>query len=101
MVWTNETSPAQNPPALLERRGAGSVFTHRRGSKMASRGLRLWSSLSGLAFVILAVVGAIFLFDGPSDSSPAKMTSYYDSASNRDHIHIGWVLTGLGLFALI
>jgi hypothetical protein len=68
---------------------------------MASSGLRLWSSLSGLAFVVLAVVGAIFLFDGPSDSSPAKMTSYYDSASNRNHIHIGWVLTGLGLFALI
>ncbi len=68
---------------------------------MASRGLRLWSSLAGLAFVVLAIVGAILLFDGPSDSSPAKMTSYYDSSSNRTHIHIGWVLTGLGLFALI
>ncbi len=68
---------------------------------MPSRGLRLWSSLTGLVFVVLAVVGAIFLFDGPSDSSPAKMTSYYQSSSNRTHIHIGWVLTGLGLFALI
>jgi hypothetical protein len=68
---------------------------------MASRGLRLWSSLSGLVFVVLVVVGALFLFDGPSDSSPAKMTAYYDSSSNRTHIHIGWVLTGLGLFALI
>ena len=68
---------------------------------MASRGLRLWSSLAGLAFVVLAIVGAILLFDGPSDSSPAKMTSYYDSSSNRTHIHIGWVLAGLGLFALI
>jgi hypothetical protein len=68
---------------------------------MASRGLRLWSSLSGVVFVVLAVVGAIFLFDGPSDSSPAKMTSWYSSSSNRAHIHIGWVLTGLGLFALI
>jgi hypothetical protein len=68
---------------------------------MASRGLRLWSSLSGVVFVVLAVVGAIFLFDGPSDSSPAKMTSWYTSSSNRAHINIGWVLTGLGLFALI
>jgi hypothetical protein len=68
---------------------------------MATRGLRLWSSLAGLVFVVLAIVGAILLFDGPSDSSPAKMTSYYDSSSNRTHIHIGWVLTGLGLFMLI
>jgi hypothetical protein len=68
---------------------------------MASRGLRLWSSLSGLVFVVLAVVGSILLFDGPSDSSPAKMTSYYQSSSNRLHINLGWILTGLGLFALI
>jgi hypothetical protein len=68
---------------------------------MASRGLRVWASLSGLAFVVLAVVGAILLFDGPSDASPAKMASWYGSSSNRTHLHIGWVLTGLGLFALI
>jgi hypothetical protein len=68
---------------------------------MASSGLRLWSSLSGLVFVVLAVVGAIFLFDGPSDSSPAKMTSWYANSSHRTHINIGWLLTGIGLFALI
>lgn len=68
---------------------------------MAGRGLRLWTSLSGLVFVVLAVVGALFLFDGPSDSSPAKMAAYYGKASNRDHINIGWILTGLGLFSLI
>ena len=68
---------------------------------MASRGLRLWSSLSGLVFVVLAVVGSALLFDGPSDSSPAKMTSWYQSSSNRAHVNIGWILTGLGLFALI
>jgi hypothetical protein len=68
---------------------------------MASSGLRLWSSLSGLLFVVLAVVGVLFLFDGPSDGSPAKMTAYYTSSSHRAHINIGWVLTGLGLFALI
>jgi hypothetical protein len=68
---------------------------------MASRGLRLWSSLSGLVFVVLVVVGSLLLFDGPSDSSPAKMAAWYGSSSNRAHVNIGWVLTGLGLFALI
>jgi hypothetical protein len=68
---------------------------------MAGRGLRLWTSLSGLVFVVLAVVGALLLFDGPSDSSPAKMAAYYGKASNRDHINIGWILTGLALFSLI
>jgi hypothetical protein len=68
---------------------------------MASRGLRLWSSLSGLVFAVLVVVGSILLFDGPNDSSPAKMTSYYQSSSHRAHFNIGWILTGLGLFALI
>src|SRR6478672_10900290 len=68
---------------------------------MASGGLRLWSSLSGLVFVVLVVVGSALLFDGPSDGSPAKMTSWYQSSSNRDHVNIGWILAGLGLFALV
>ena len=68
---------------------------------MASSRLRLWSSLSGLVFVVLAVVGSALLFDGPSDSSPAKMTAFYGSDSNRWHINLGWILTGLALFALI
>ena len=29
------------------------------------------------------------------------MTAYYDSSSHRTHTNIGWILTGLGLFALI
>jgi hypothetical protein len=62
---------------------------------------RAWSSLSGLAFVVLAVVGSILLFQGPSDSSPAKMTAYYQSGSHRTHFNIGWLLTGLALFSLI
>lgn len=68
---------------------------------MASRGLRAWASLGGLVFVVLAVVGALLLFDGPTDKSPAKMAAWYGSGSNRTHVHIGWVLTGLGLFTLI
>jgi hypothetical protein len=68
---------------------------------MASRGLRLWSSLGGLVFVVLVVVGSALLFDGPSDGSPAKMAAWYGSSSNRMHVNFGWILTGLGLFALI
>jgi hypothetical protein len=68
---------------------------------MASIGFRLWSSLSGLVFVVLAIVGTALLVDGPSDESPAKMAAYYGKGSNRTHMHIGWVLAGLGLFALI
>jgi hypothetical protein len=63
--------------------------------------LRTWSSLGGVVFTVLAVVGAIFLYDGPQASSPAKMTAWYSSSSNRDHINIGWVLTGLALLSLI
>ena len=68
---------------------------------MASSRLRVWSSLSGLVFVVLAVVGSALLFDGPSDSSPAKMAAWYGSSSNRWHINLGWILAGLGLFSLI
>src|SRR6185437_5412154 len=68
---------------------------------MSGRGLRVWSSLSGLVFVVLAVVGSILLFDGPSDASPAKMAAWYGSDSHRWHINLGWILTGLGLFSLI
>ena len=67
---------------------------------MAAR-LRAWSSLGGVAFAVLVVIGAMFLFDGPSDSSPAKMTAWYSSGSNRTHINIGWALAGLGLLCLI
>jgi hypothetical protein len=63
--------------------------------------VRSWSALGGAAFAVLAVIGAIFLFDGPTDSSPAKMTAYYQSSSHRNSIHIGWLLTGIGLFLLI
>lgn len=67
---------------------------------MASR-LRVWSSLGGVAFTVLAVVGAIFLYDGPQSSSPAKMAAWYSSGGHRTHINIGWVLTGLALLCLI
>ena len=67
---------------------------------MAER-VRAWASLGGVAFVVLAVVGGALLFDGPTDSSPAKMTAYYQSDSHRTSVHLGWLLMGLGLFFLV
>ena len=52
-------------------------------------------------FVVLTVVGSLLIFDGPSDSSPAKMAAWYGSDSNRWHLNVGWILTGLALFSLI
>jgi hypothetical protein len=63
--------------------------------------LRAWSSLGGIAFSVLAVFGAILLYDGPADSSPAKMTAWYSSSGHRAHINIGWILVGLALLCLI
>jgi hypothetical protein len=63
--------------------------------------LRAWSSLGGLAFTVLAVIGAVLLYDGPQSSSPAKMAAWYSSGSNRTHINIGWLLSGLALLFLI
>ena len=62
---------------------------------------RAWSSLGGIAFAVLAVIGAVLLYDGPQDSSPAKMAAWYGSDSNRTHVNIGWVLSGLALLCLI
>src|SRR2546421_11389474 len=90
-----------NPAALLARAGSRVGQSSIGGLGMAGRGLRLWSSLSGLVFVVLAVVGSALLFDGPSDSSPAKMAAGDGSDSNRWHINLGWILTGPGLFALV
>jgi hypothetical protein len=63
--------------------------------------LRAWSSLGGVGFTVLAVVGAVFLYDGPQDSSPAKMSAWYSSGSHRTHLNIGWVLAGLAFLCLI
>jgi hypothetical protein len=63
--------------------------------------VRAWSSLAGIAFSVLAVVGAVFLYDGPMGSSPAKMTAWYSSDGNRTRVDVGWVLTGLALLCLI
>jgi hypothetical protein len=63
--------------------------------------LRSWSNLGGIVFAVLAVIGAIFLYDGPQASSPAKMAAWYGSGSHRTHINIGWLLMGLAYLSLI
>jgi hypothetical protein len=63
--------------------------------------LRAWSALGGIAFTVLAVIGAALLYDGPSSASPAKMTAWYGSDSNRTHLHFGWLFSGLALLCLI
>jgi hypothetical protein len=64
-------------------------------------GLRVWANLAGVAFAVLAVVGAALLFDGPTDKSPAEMAAWYGSSSHRSHLNIGWVLVGLAIFFLV
>ena len=69
-----------------------------------SDSLRKWGALCGLLYVVLFVVGSIFIFDGPSsgeNDSPAKFAAFYGKSSNRDKINIGWLLACLGLFFLI
>src|SRR5215813_14099825 len=66
-----------------------------------ARTLRGWACLGGLATAVLFVIGAILLFDGPSDSSPAKMTAYYTDSGHRTTTHIGWILAGFGIFAFV
>ena len=63
--------------------------------------LRAWSSLGGIAFTVLAVVGSIFLYDGPQSSSPAKMTAWYTSGGNQAHINVGGILVGPALLCRI
>jgi Domain of unknown function (DUF4386) len=66
----------------------------------AGRGLERWAALGGVLYVVLFVVGTIFLVgDEPSgDASPADVVRWYADSGHRDRISIGWVLVGLGLF---
>jgi hypothetical protein len=64
-----------------------------------SRAWRMWGSLSGLAFVVLFVVGSALIFDGPNGDEPSsKYVAFYGDSSHRDKINIGWILAGLGVF---
>jgi len=67
------------------------------------RGLFRWAPLGGAVFVVLFVIGTLFLFSGaPSgDDPPAKYTAWFASSSHRDRINVGWILIGLGVFFLL
>lgn len=66
-------------------------------------GLVRWAPLGGIVFVVLFVIGTLFLFSGaPSgDDPPAKYTAWFASSSHRDRINVGWILIGLGVFFLL
>jgi len=69
----------------------------------SSAGLVRWAMLSGVAYVVLFVVGVILLFGNEPDtgSAPGKLIAYYSKSGNRDRINIGWVLVGLAVFCFL
>jgi hypothetical protein len=69
-------------------------------STRTSAGLARWAALGGIAYVVLFIIGTIFLFSGApdGDASPAKVIAWYSDSGHRDRINIGWILSGLGLF---
>jgi hypothetical protein len=66
-------------------------------------GFPRWAALAGAAYVVLFVVGTIVLYSGaPSgDDAPAKYIAWYSDSGHRDHTHLGWILLGLSIFALL
>jgi hypothetical protein len=66
----------------------------------SSAGLARWAALGGIAYVVLFIIGTIFLFDGApdGDASPAKVIAWYSDSGHRDRLNIGWILSGLGVF---
>lgn len=66
----------------------------------STAGIQRWAALAGVVYVALFVIGVILTFAGSPDSSsaPAKIIAYYSDSGHRNHINIGWVLGGLGLF---
>lgn len=66
-------------------------------------GLLRWAPLGGVVFVVLFVIGTIFLFSGaPSgDDSPTKVRAWFADSGHRDRINVGWILIGLGVFFLL
>jgi hypothetical protein len=70
------------------------------GEPRSSAGLARWAALGGIAYVVLFIIGTIFLFSGApdGDASPAKVIAWYSDSGHRDRINVGWILSGLGAF---
>jgi hypothetical protein len=66
----------------------------------SSTGIARWAALGGIAYVVLFIIGTIFLFSGApdGDESPAKVIAWYSDSGHRDRINVGWILSGLGVF---
>jgi hypothetical protein len=66
-------------------------------------GFARWAALCGAVYVVLFVVGTIVFFSGAKggDDPPDVVRAWYSDSGHRDRLHIGWVLVGLSLFALI
>jgi hypothetical protein len=62
-----------------------------------------WAALGGALFTVLFVIGTLFLYSGApgGDDPPAKIIAWYSDSGHRDRIHVGWILTGLGIFFLL
>jgi hypothetical protein len=62
-----------------------------------------WAALGGALFTVLFVIGTLFLYSGApgGDDPPAKVIAWYSDSGHRDRIHVGWILTGLGIFFLL
>jgi hypothetical protein len=70
---------------------------------VTTRGLERWAALGGVLYVVLFVIGTILQFSGApnGDAPPSKVIAWYSDSGHRDHLHIGWALIGLGLFAFL
>jgi hypothetical protein len=66
-------------------------------------GLVRWAGLCGAVYVVLFVVGTIVFFSGAKggDDAPDVVRAWYSDSGHRDRLHYGWVLIGLGIFALL
>ena len=64
------------------------------------RALERWAALGGVLYVVLFVVGTIFLVGGePSGKAPpGEVIRWYADSGHRGRISLGWALVGLGLF---
>ena len=62
-----------------------------------------WTILGGVLYVILFVIGTIFLFNGAPDTSsaPAKIIAWYSDSGHRDQVNVGWILITLSVFFLL
>ena len=69
----------------------------------AGRAITRWAALGGAIYVVLFVIGTIFMFSGApqGDDPPAKFVQWFSDSGHRDRVHVGWVLMGLSIFFLL